>query len=282
MTALLLLTTFGLGLRHGVDWDHLAAITDITGSEFERRRSAMLAVLYALGHGAAVMTLGALAIVAGEHLPTWIDPVMERLVGVTLIVLAVFLVRSLTRRDATPVSRGVLIFRALQAMRGRVRKTWREVVMHDHPHSHDAGHAHSHNQVEQSVDAHELEAVAVLTKHKHGHAHAVDMARYSVGGAVAVGLLHGVGAETGTQAVVLVSATHITSTLAALGVLSAFVLGIVATTGLLAVAAAFGWTAVSRTSKAYVALTAATAVASITVGLMFVTGHAGSLPAILA
>ncbi|MBA2610305.1 MAG: hypothetical protein H0U92_15310 [Actinobacteria bacterium] len=282
MTALLLLTTFGLGLRHGVDWDHLAAITDITGSEFERRRSAMLAVLYALGHGAAVLALGAIAIVAGEHLPTWIDPVMERLVGVTLLVLAVFLVRSLRRGDVAPVSRGVLLFRALGRLRARVRNTRRAIVDHQHSHGHGGAHAHGHASDAAIAEARELEAAAVITAHKHRHVHAVDVSRYTVGGAIAVGVLHGVGAETGTQAVVLVSATHVASTPAALAVLGAFVLGIVATTALLAVGAAFGWTSVSRRSRAYVALTAVTAVVSVCVGLAFISGHSGSLPSLLA
>jgi len=28
----LIATGLGLGLRHGIDWDHIAAITDITGT----------------------------------------------------------------------------------------------------------------------------------------------------------------------------------------------------------------------------------------------------------
>ncbi len=276
MTILLLLTTFGLGLRHGVDWDHLAAITDITGSEFQRRRSAMLAVLYALGHGAAVMVLGTLAVVAGERLPDWIDPLMERLVGVTLIVLAIVLVRSLFRRNAAPVSRGVLLFRALKQMRERLGTTHRTEVLHGHDHGHDGGHDHAHKEPA------EISAATVATKHKHDHLHAVDVSRYTAMGAVAVGVLHGVGAETGSQAVVLVSATHAASTPAALAVLGAFVLGIVATTGMLAVGAAFGWTAVSRASRAYVVLTGSTALVSLIVGFAFISGHASVLPAILA
>ena len=83
------LTTFLIGLRHGLDWDHLAAITDLSGSGLDRRRGTALALVYAAGHGATVLALGVLAVAAGTRLPDWIDPVMRRVVGVTLLVLAV-------------------------------------------------------------------------------------------------------------------------------------------------------------------------------------------------
>lgn len=260
MDLFLLLSNFGLGLRHGVDWDHLSAIADITGAEYERRRAAALAVLYALGHGIAVMCLGAIAIVLGDTLPTWIDPFMDRLVGVTLLVLAFMLVRSLRTGAARPVSRGMLLFRALGDLRRRLRRTERVEIEHAHA---DAHHGHGHG---------------VATT----HVHKVDVTRYTVGGAIAVGLLHGVGAETGTQAVVLVSATHVTSTMGGVAILGAFVLGIIATTALLAVGAAFGWTAVSRSNRVFRYATIATAALSSVIGLMFVTGASDRLPAILA
>ena len=273
MSAVLLLSTFGLGLRHGADWDHLAAITDITGAELERRRAALLALLYALGHGAAVMVLGVLAITAGERLPDWIDPVMERVVGVTLLVLAIVLVSGL-RRDNAPVSRGMLLFQVMTSARERLRRTRRVVVEHQHGHAHDASHAHDHPPSDPTESA-------LLTTHRHRHLHAVDVSRYSVGAALTVGLLHGVGAETGTQAVVIVGAAGAASTPVAVAVLGAFVAGIVATTAILSVGAAFGWKALSRDSRALRVLTLVTAVMSAAVGSLYVTGNAGALPAIL-
>ena len=124
----LMLLGFALGLRHGIDWDHIAAITDITGSVVttdeaeelyqagnqgavsnsegpaqmtltkpvvrrKRRREVregfFLATMYALGHASLVVLLGLLALWLGAILPNWIDPIMERLVGVTLIILGV-------------------------------------------------------------------------------------------------------------------------------------------------------------------------------------------------
>ncbi|HYT77880.1 MAG TPA: hypothetical protein VEQ37_01190, partial [Actinomycetota bacterium] len=51
------------GFRHGIDWDHIAAITDITSSQEERRQALVFGTLYALGHALVVFMLGMIAIV---------------------------------------------------------------------------------------------------------------------------------------------------------------------------------------------------------------------------
>src|SRR5438132_10079702 len=83
-----------LGLRHGVDWDHIAAIADITSARIgsalpihvhesvatlethshwhEGREGFFLANFYALGHATVVVLLGLLAIWASTLLPEWI------------------------------------------------------------------------------------------------------------------------------------------------------------------------------------------------------------------
>src|SRR3972149_5274471 len=60
-------------------------------------RAIFLGSLYAAGHGTVVTALGLLALLAAEFLPSWIDPVMERIVGVTLVLLAASLFYSLYR-----------------------------------------------------------------------------------------------------------------------------------------------------------------------------------------
>ena len=147
-----LATGFVLGLRHGIDWDHIAAITDITsttaaagaaeaahgeqhdffddhhhghGGELElrahdagpgaasiapamrgaavprlgheQRAAIVLGTLYALGHAAVVVALGLAALAFGALLPDWLDPIMGRIVGVTLIVLGVWVLYSVYR-----------------------------------------------------------------------------------------------------------------------------------------------------------------------------------------
>jgi high-affinity nickel-transport protein len=85
MTVGLIVTAVVLGVRHGFDWDHLAALSDIAASQQSRRRSMMLATLYALGHAAVAFAIGAAFIVASARLPESVGEFMERLVGVTLM-----------------------------------------------------------------------------------------------------------------------------------------------------------------------------------------------------
>src|SRR3990172_11412907 len=92
---LLIVSAFTLGLRHGVDWDHIAAITDITSSEPRPRRSFFLGTLYALGHASVVTALGLTAVEFGRLLPDYTDRLMEPLVGVTLLLLAAWVFYSL-------------------------------------------------------------------------------------------------------------------------------------------------------------------------------------------
>src|SRR6266540_3938799 len=108
----LLVAAFWFGFRHGIDWDHIAAITDITGSQEDRRQSMLFGTLYALGHATVVFVLGLLAIVAGKKLPEGVDHAMTRVVGVTLLLLGVYVFYSLVRhgRDFRLRSRWMLIF----------------------------------------------------------------------------------------------------------------------------------------------------------------------------
>ena len=91
----LVLTALGFGFRHGIDWDHIAALTDLTNSQESGRRSMLFATLYALGHALVVAALGFGAIVLSAQLPTGVDTVMEHVVGATLVGLGVFVIWSL-------------------------------------------------------------------------------------------------------------------------------------------------------------------------------------------
>ena len=53
-----LVSAFLFGFRHGIDWDHIAAITDITSSQEDRRASVVFGTLYALGHALVVFVIG--------------------------------------------------------------------------------------------------------------------------------------------------------------------------------------------------------------------------------
>lgn len=79
---------FLLGARHGLDWDHFAAIADLVGAPGQHsRRSLALALYYCIGHGAVIVLLGAMVGILGMRLPGGIDRVFEVLVGATLVAL---------------------------------------------------------------------------------------------------------------------------------------------------------------------------------------------------
>jgi High-affinity nickel-transport protein len=93
------LVAFLLGARHGLDWDHLAAIADLVGGAGQRgRRQLGLAVWYCVGHGAVIVLLGALVGLLGVRLPNGLDLVFETVVGLTLVVLGVLVLWQVGRQ----------------------------------------------------------------------------------------------------------------------------------------------------------------------------------------
>ena len=87
---LALLSAAILGFRHGFDYDHIAVITDITSVQASRWRGMRLGLLYAVGHGVMVAVLGSAVIMFQLSLPRGMDRIAERLVGLTLLVLGVY------------------------------------------------------------------------------------------------------------------------------------------------------------------------------------------------
>lgn len=66
---------FGLGLRHGLDLDHIATIDAITRVVRKRYLSKMAGLLFSLGHGIPVITLSLLFGSGLMHsfIPEWLD-----------------------------------------------------------------------------------------------------------------------------------------------------------------------------------------------------------------
>ena len=91
---------FVLGLRHGFDYDHLAAISDITAVQRNWRSGLRLGVTYALGHAFMVAALGVMVLEMRVGLPEGLDHWTERLIGLTLIVLGIGVVAGILRKDA--------------------------------------------------------------------------------------------------------------------------------------------------------------------------------------
>jgi high-affinity nickel-transport protein len=316
-----------LGIRHGIDWDHIAAITDITSTTaaldeedavlvkepafmltdeshhaighehegegqaaaavqtaaadpadahrheplplhhphhhlhdgvvperrngafatlLERQRPALLlGTMYALGHGAVVLILGLIAILAREFLPDWIDPVMERVVGVTLLFLAAYLFYSLYRffrgeGDFQLRSRWMLVFAGVRNLWGTLRER--------------------------------------LFGHKHEHVH--EVRSYGVRTAIGIGVIHGIGAETGTQALVIATAVGAQSQAAGIVALAAFLVGLLISNSFVTVVSTAGFVSSAQRKWIYVSAGVLAAVFSLIVGLVFVFDWTEILPEI--
>ena len=282
-------TAFGLGFRHGIDWDHIAAITDITGAQESRRQSVVLATMYALGHALVVFVLGVLAIVLSAQIPKWLDDTMGRVVGATLLALGVYVVISLVRdgREFRMRSRWMLVFAAVRrAVRWTTarRPGRREVVVitHDHEHSHD--HDHGHDAVAMGA-ATSTGTVTTTRHHHHLHQHVGTMPddpfpAYGRRTAFGIGTLHGIGAETPTQVLVFLAATRVGGAASGVLLLLCFLAGLLVSNTTVAVSAVLGFLSAARNFRLYAAVSLVAATFSIVIGTLFVLGQTSVLPAL--
>ena len=285
-----ILSAFFFGFRHGIDWDHIAAITDIAGSQDDRRSAMFFGTLYALGHALVVFLIGSAAILLGERLPESIDNVMERIVGVTLILLGVFVFVSLARhgREFRLRSRWMLIFSGVRSVYRRVSGS-REG-------EHDRGPVHTH-ATGAGEDGPGSIAVAVAEDipvsewhhghhgrpghHHHKHPEPDDaFMNYGRGTAFVVGMVHGIGAETPTQIVIFLAAAGAGGKAVGEAVLAAFIIGLLTSNSLITFGSAVGFLKASENWRIYVSIAVITAVFSLVMGTLFLFGKGAVLPAI--
>jgi high-affinity nickel-transport protein len=277
-------TAFGFGFRHGIDWDHIAALTDITSSQESTRTSMFFATLYALGHALVVMVLGLAAIVLSAHLPKSVDRVMEHFVGASLVALGVYVFYALIKhgRDFRMRSRWMLILsgvrRAFRWARGRVEKI---EVTHEHEHRVEEVHQHDHVPVPVSA----ARSVASERVHSHRHRHIAPVPddpfmTYGKGTAFGIGMLHGIGAETPTQILIFLAAAGAGGKSAGVLLLLCFLVGLLSSNTVVALASTFGFMGAGRNWKLYAGISVLTASFSLVIGTLFLLGRSTMLPAI--
>lgn len=305
----LLLTAFSLGVRHGFDWDHIAAIADLSGTAENRRRGFALSMLYAVGHGVVVFALGTLAIAFGMAIPEGFDVWMGRVVGITLIALGAWILFELARkgRDFRLRSRWMLMIDGTFAGMRKVRNaaTGRTIEVehvHDHDHDSDAAavthaerHAHDHSHQEASVDATvaasiDDEVLAAPTGwratrqrlthgHSHSHPHRHELAlpenadaRYGNGTAAGIGMLHGVGIESPTQIAIFVASTAAVGVGFGLLLLAIWVAGLLVANAIIAGLAGAGLLQAERSFPIYAGLAIVVSLMSIALGVLYLLG----------
>ena len=295
-----LVTGLALGLRHGIDWDHIAAITDITstaaaasvaeaaheeqhrtvsgdhhghggayelhahdagpgaatlapatrggaGSALrfggEQLEAMKLGTLYALGHGAVVIALGVAALAFGAILPDWLDPIMGRIVGLTLVLLGVWVLYSVYR-----YARGGESF--------RLRSRW--MLVFD-------GIRYGWRRFQARL-------------HGHEHVEPLEMSSYGARTSFGVGMIHGVGAETGSQVLLIAAVGGAASAGLGVPMLFAFVIGLLISNFAIVLLSSVSFVSSQTREWLYVSIGAVAGLFSLFVGTIFLFGLDGALP----
>ena len=227
-----------LGFRHGFDYDHIAAITDIAGIENRAARTMRLGLMYALGHAATVATLG--GVVIGFHLalPAGMDRWAERVVGLTLIVLAVYVLTTLVRTggQGRPKYRAALVLGAGRWAHGRLHR-WMT------------------GSVSEAAPGKDVNA----------------------GTCFGIGIIHGLGAETPSQLALFLLAANLGGVERGLLGLGFFLIGLLTMNTLMTASAAGLFSAGRGWRGWYPLMTGLTAAYSFSIGVVFLLGDSGSL-----
>ena len=286
----LFVTAFGLGFRHGIDWDHIAAITDITSSQETPRMGLYFGSLYALGHATVVFVIGVIAIVLGDNLPDSVDKTMEKVVGVTLLLLGVYVFYSLAKhgRDFRMRSRWMLVFSGVQRgfswAREHVRR--HEDIEVEHVHEHPSVEPFMHHEADEEAANGGMVKRKVSTKsrtHAHGHKHRMPddpFMNYGRATAIGVGMLHGIGGETPTQVLIFVTAAGLGGGGAGVAILAAFLTGLFTSNSIITLSSAYGFLKASKRFAIYATVAVLTGVFSLGIGTLFLIGKTSLLPAL--
>lgn len=233
---------FLLGLRHGIDWDHIAAITDVTGTSDRRSGALVLGFFYIIGHASVVLLLGLGAVAIGVNIPDWVDPLMERFVGITLILLGAWLFISIAKygKNFKMRSRWMLVLDLINKV---------SLFLHNR-----IPHRHEHQEL------------------KHIEGKNIWKAAFTVG------MIHGVGAETPTQVLLFVTAAGVGKGLTGILLLLIFVFGLMLSNTAISLLSILGFAKAKKNSNLYVGLGLVTAFFSLIVGSLFLFNRASILP----
>jgi hypothetical protein len=242
---LALLSAAVLGFRHGFDYDHIAAITDITSLETSPPRAMRMGLIYVLGHAATVAVLGALVIGFQRSLPARLDGWAERAVGLTLVVLGLYVLGSMLRQKESfrPRSRAALMIGGFRWLR---RKTTSIL---------------SPSSAPEPASAPDDPAEP-----------------YSKGSVFTIGVIHGLGAETPSQLLLFLLAANLGGVARGFLGLGMFLAGLLVMNTLMTASAVgiFGFSAAKpRMLRLVIGFTAAY---SLVVGAIFLFGSSGLLP----
>ena len=240
---LVLLGAAVLGFRHGFDYDHIAAITDISSVQSRPRDAMRYGLLYVAGHATTVAILGTLAVAFRMALPPASDLWAERLVGATLLLLGVYVLGSFffrTSHNHVPKTRITLL------INGILWLYWK---------------------------------LSLIFGGTRVEAPQVFRSGYGTTSTFLVGVIHGLGAETFTQVSLFLATASLGGVEGLLGLLM-FIVGLLVMNTLMCAAAAGLFSATLQHPNALRTLTLATSAYSIVVGAIFLLGSGNRLPSL--
>jgi high-affinity nickel-transport protein len=232
-----------LGFRHGFDYDHIAAISDIASMEPGPKSAMRMGFVYILGHAVTLGALGAGVILFHHTLPPQVDRWAERAVGATLVLLGVYVLGSLLRNknNVLPPSRAKLVIHGIQWIQWKVNSLF------------GRGPAELASRGQKP---------------------------YGTGPVFLIGVIHGLGAETPSQLLIFLLAANLGGVSLGLVGLAVFLAGLIIM-NLLMTASIVGVLGVSANKPRLLqCVIGATATYSVVVGAIFVVGSANVLPAL--
>lgn len=233
-----------LGLRHGFDYDHLAAISDITAVQYNWRSGLRLGITYALGHACTVAALGIAVLELHLGLPEGLDHWAERLIGLTLIVLGIGVVAGILRKDAHGHRHGRVESRLAIAINGifwaawQLRRLWNR----------------------QAPRPERFQWI------------------YTGRSVFVIGMLHGIGAETSSQLALFFLTANLGGTSRGMMGLLAFAIGLVTMNALMTASIGGMFKTGSHLPRFYHLIAWTGAAYSCTIGVIFLFGISDRLP----
>jgi len=233
-----------LGLRHGFDYDHLAAISDITAVQRNWKSGLRLGMTYALGHAFMVAALGIAVLQLHVSLPEGLDHWTERLIGLTLIILGVGVVAGILRKNPHGHHHSRIESRLAIAINGllwaawRLRRTWNPTLP----------------QPERFQWIYTGKSVFLI------------------------GILHGIGAETPSQLALFFLAKSLGGTTNGIMGLGAFCVGLVAMNALMTASIGGAFNTGALHPRFYHAIAWMGAAYSFVIGVIFLFGISDRLP----
>jgi high-affinity nickel-transport protein len=114
--------------------------------------------------------------------------------------------------------------------------------------------------------------------HGHEHVEPLEMSSYGARTSFGVGMIHGIGAETGTQVLIIAAVGGATGAGLGVPMLAAFIIGLLISNTAIVVLSATGFVASQVRTRIYLAVGAVAGVFSLVIGLLFLLDATGVLP----